>query len=200
MSTARMGDRLTSPSSCVAAGGSARSGAHPLSGMFWRGGACFACVCGGRAQIPLQRQADCRRAASRGCPPSRGPGRGVHGPGGQPHRSGGRGVAPPWAPRDSTRSFGIQFEANRLAAAGGEPYATVVTQLVDLRVAWVAGFLPGPRSIGGRRRKQRWRSSTDCCSCVRLPAPQRQTGRQNALGFGASERRSVGAFYGCADS
>jgi len=40
--------------------------------------------------------------------------------------------------------FALFFEANGLASAGREPYATVVVQLVDVWVAWVADFFEGP--------------------------------------------------------
>lgn len=37
--------------------------------------------------------------------------------------------------------FGLFFEANGLAVAGREPYATLVPQLVELWIDWVAGFI-----------------------------------------------------------
>lgn len=40
--------------------------------------------------------------------------------------------------------FALFFEANGLAAAGLEPYRTVVPQLVDAWVAWAAEHLTGP--------------------------------------------------------
>lgn len=44
---------------------------------------------------------------------------------------------------ESDRVFALFFEANGLAAAGREPYTTVVTQLVDAWIAWAAEFLTG---------------------------------------------------------
>jgi AcrR family transcriptional regulator len=40
--------------------------------------------------------------------------------------------------------FSLFFEANGLAAAGREPYAALVRQLVEAWVAWVAEFFDGP--------------------------------------------------------
>lgn len=40
--------------------------------------------------------------------------------------------------------FALFFEANGLAAAGREPYRTLVSQLVDVWVGWLAGFFTGP--------------------------------------------------------
>ena len=41
------------------------------------------------------------------------------------------------------RVFALFFEANGLAAAGREPYLTLVTQLVETWITWTAGFLEG---------------------------------------------------------
>lgn len=40
-------------------------------------------------------------------------------------------------------TFGLFFEANGLAAAGREPYRTVVPELVELWIAWCAELLEG---------------------------------------------------------
>ena len=45
--------------------------------------------------------------------------------------------------------FALFFEANGLAAAGREPYRTLVSQLVDAWIAWAAEFLHG--TAAGRR-------------------------------------------------
>lgn len=45
---------------------------------------------------------------------------------------------------DSDPVFGLFFEANGLAAAGHEPYATVVPQLVAAWLAWAGEHLQGP--------------------------------------------------------
>ena len=45
--------------------------------------------------------------------------------------------------------FALFFEANGLAAAGREPFRTVVPQLVEAWVAWAAGFVAGDEA--GRR-------------------------------------------------
>jgi hypothetical protein len=42
--------------------------------------------------------------------------------------------------------FALFFEANGMAAAGREPYRTLVPQLVDAWVTWVAEFLTGTRA------------------------------------------------------
>jgi AcrR family transcriptional regulator len=47
------------------------------------------------------------------------------------------------------RVFALFFEANGLAAAGREPYATVVPMLVDAWITWAAGMITGP----ARRRR-----------------------------------------------
>lgn len=39
--------------------------------------------------------------------------------------------------------FALFFEANGLAAAGREPFRTVVPRLVDAWIAWAAAFFPG---------------------------------------------------------
>lgn len=40
--------------------------------------------------------------------------------------------------------FSLYFEANGLAAAGREPYKTLVSRLVEGWVEWLAGFFEGP--------------------------------------------------------
>lgn len=40
--------------------------------------------------------------------------------------------------------FGLFFEANGLAAAGREPYRSVVPMLVEAWIDWAAGFVTGP--------------------------------------------------------
>jgi AcrR family transcriptional regulator len=42
------------------------------------------------------------------------------------------------------RVFALFFEANGLAAAGREPYASVVPMLVEMWVAWAAELMTGP--------------------------------------------------------
>ncbi len=39
--------------------------------------------------------------------------------------------------------FALFFEANGLAAAGRDPYRTIVRELVDLWIQWAAGFIAG---------------------------------------------------------
>jgi AcrR family transcriptional regulator len=57
---------------------------------------------------------------------------------------------PVLAGSDTDRLFATFFEANGLAAAGAEPYRTVVPQLVEAWVTWIAEFLQGP----ARRRRE----------------------------------------------
>jgi AcrR family transcriptional regulator len=45
---------------------------------------------------------------------------------------------------DADPVFALFFEANGLATAGREPYATLVPQLVETWIGWAAGFLTGP--------------------------------------------------------
>ncbi len=40
-------------------------------------------------------------------------------------------------------TFALFFEANGLAVAGREPYATLVPQLVEIWIEWAAGFVEG---------------------------------------------------------
>jgi AcrR family transcriptional regulator len=47
------------------------------------------------------------------------------------------------AQADADAVFALFFEANGLAAAGREPYRTLVPQLVDVWITWAAGFLCG---------------------------------------------------------
>ena len=44
---------------------------------------------------------------------------------------------------DADAVFALFFEANGLAAAGREPYRTLVPQLVDIWITWAAEFLQG---------------------------------------------------------
>jgi AcrR family transcriptional regulator len=44
---------------------------------------------------------------------------------------------------DADAVFALFFEANGLAAAGREPYRTLVPQLVEIWIAWTAGFFRG---------------------------------------------------------
>jgi len=39
--------------------------------------------------------------------------------------------------------FGLFFEANGLATSGREPYRSLVPALVELWIAWAAGFIDG---------------------------------------------------------
>ncbi len=45
---------------------------------------------------------------------------------------------------DADAVFALFFEANGLAVTGREPYRTLVPTLVELWIAWVAGFIAGP--------------------------------------------------------
>lgn len=60
------------------------------------------------------------------------------------HRDLARAAWPVLARPDVDPWFALFFEANGLAAAGREPYATLIAQLVDAWVAWVAEFVEGP--------------------------------------------------------
>lgn len=60
------------------------------------------------------------------------------------HRALARTAWPLLARPEVDPSFALFFEANGLAAAGVAPYTTLVPQLVDVWVSWVAGFLTGP--------------------------------------------------------
>ena len=44
---------------------------------------------------------------------------------------------------DADAVFALFFEANGLAAAGREPFRTLVTQLVDAWISWASEFFPG---------------------------------------------------------
>jgi AcrR family transcriptional regulator len=47
---------------------------------------------------------------------------------------------------DADRVFALFFEAAGLAAAGNEPYSSLVPQLVDAWVAWAAGLIDGTKA------------------------------------------------------
>jgi hypothetical protein len=47
--------------------------------------------------------------------------------------------------------FALFFEANGLAAAGREPYASLLPQLVEAWIDWASGFVDGPKK---RRRRE----------------------------------------------
>ena len=59
------------------------------------------------------------------------------------HKALARASWPPLAHPDADDVFALFFEANGLAAAGHEPYATVVPQLVEAWLAWAAEHLHG---------------------------------------------------------
>ncbi|MFK8023239.1 MAG: hypothetical protein AB8G26_04670 [Ilumatobacter sp.] len=59
-----------------------------------------------------------------------------------------RAAAWPVLAADQTdRVFALFFEANGLAAAGREPYATLVPQLVGAWVEWVMEFIGGDAEV-----------------------------------------------------
>jgi AcrR family transcriptional regulator len=58
---------------------------------------------------------------------------------------------PVLARREADHVFALFFEAGGLAAAGLEPYRTIVPQLVDGWIAWAAGLLRGTPT---RRRSE----------------------------------------------
>jgi AcrR family transcriptional regulator len=51
------------------------------------------------------------------------------------------------ATEDADPVFALFFEANGLAAAGQEPYRTIVSGLVDQWIEWTAGFLRGSAAV-----------------------------------------------------
>jgi AcrR family transcriptional regulator len=59
------------------------------------------------------------------------------------HRALARATWPVLSRPDVDDVFAVFFEANGLAAAGHEPYATVVPQLVEAWLAWAAEHLQG---------------------------------------------------------
>lgn len=59
------------------------------------------------------------------------------------HREVVRTAWPVLAQPDADPVFALFFEANGLAAAGREPYATLVPQLVESWITWVASFIDG---------------------------------------------------------
>ncbi|MEZ5144539.1 MAG: TetR/AcrR family transcriptional regulator [Acidimicrobiales bacterium] len=62
-----------------------------------------------------------------------------------------RAAWPVLARPDADPVFALFFEANGLAAAGREPYRTLVPELVEAWITWVAGFLTG---TAARRRAE----------------------------------------------
>ncbi|HSL58363.1 MAG TPA: TetR/AcrR family transcriptional regulator [Acidimicrobiales bacterium] len=60
------------------------------------------------------------------------------------HRALGAAAWPVLARPEVDPVFALFFEANGLAAAGREPYRTLVAALVEAWVEWVAAFLDGP--------------------------------------------------------
>ncbi len=54
-----------------------------------------------------------------------------------------RAAWPVLAHRDADAIFGLFFEANGLAAAGRDPYKTLVPQLVIIWISWAAEFIHG---------------------------------------------------------
>jgi AcrR family transcriptional regulator len=67
------------------------------------------------------------------------------------HRALVRSVWPLLARPEADPVFALFFEAAGLAAAGREPYRTLVPQLVEGWIEWAAGLLGGPP---GRRRRE----------------------------------------------
>lgn len=67
------------------------------------------------------------------------------------HRELARRAWPLLARPESDGVFALFFEANGLAAAGREPYATLVPQLVDAWITWAGEFVTGPPK---RRRSE----------------------------------------------
>ena len=63
------------------------------------------------------------------------------------HRALARASWPTLAHPDADGVFSLFFEATGLAAAGHEPYATVVPQLVGAWQAWAADHLAGPPEL-----------------------------------------------------
>ena len=59
------------------------------------------------------------------------------------HRALAGAARPQLATSEADPLFALFFEANGLAAAGREPYRTVVPQLVEAWIEWVGGFLTG---------------------------------------------------------
>ncbi len=59
------------------------------------------------------------------------------------HRELVRAAWPLLARTEADPVFALFFEANGLAAAGREPYRSIVPQLVELWIAWAAGFVEG---------------------------------------------------------
>ncbi len=62
-----------------------------------------------------------------------------------------RAAWPVLAREDADRTFALFFEANGLAAAGREPYRTLIPGLVDAWLEWTATFVEGTPS---RRRAE----------------------------------------------
>lgn len=62
------------------------------------------------------------------------------------HRDVVRAAWPLLARPDADPIFALFFEANGLAAAGREPYRSIVRQLVDIWISWTAELIDGPPS------------------------------------------------------
>ncbi len=60
------------------------------------------------------------------------------------HRELIRAAWPVVATHDADRVFALFFEANGLAATGQEPYATLLSHLVDAWIDWTAEFIDAP--------------------------------------------------------
>ncbi len=60
------------------------------------------------------------------------------------HRELVRAAWPVVASPDADAVFALFFEANGLAAAGREPYAGLLPQLIEAWVAWASAFIDGP--------------------------------------------------------
>ena len=87
--------------------------------------------------------------------------------------------------------FGLYFEAVGLAAAGREPYKTLVTELVRSWAVWLAGFFTGPP-----RRRQSAAEATialvDGLLLVRtLAGPDAADRAAAVLGLGGRPRRGA---------
>jgi AcrR family transcriptional regulator len=77
---------------------------------------------------------------------------------------------------DSDPVFALFFEANGLAAAGQEPYRSLVPALVEGWVSWAAGFIDGP-PFRRRAEAEAAIALTDGLLLLRLLAGPRAAGR-----------------------